>query len=245
VNESFANRHFKGRSPIGERLQFGNRSSKGYWYTIVGVVTEIRDRGVTQDLRPTVYRVHEQADQSGDQPSGIVVRTAVDPASIVPSLRQAIWSLDRNQPIARVQTVEDIVTRQLSVPSQNTVLLGAFAFLALLLASIGLYGVLSYAVTQRTNEIGLRMALGARSRDILITFTGRGLRFTVAGLAIGGAMALVAARAMRTLFYDFQPDYVWAIAMASVALLAVAGVASLVPARRASRINPMSALQRE
>jgi putative ABC transport system permease protein len=245
VNESFANRHFKGRSPLGERLQFGNRGPKGYWYTIVGVVTEIRDRGVTQELRPTVYRVHEQADQSGDQPSGIVVRTAVDPASLVPAIRNAIWSLDRNQPVARVQTMEDIVARQLSVPSQNTVLLGAFAFLALLLASIGLYGVLSYAVTQRTNEIGLRMALGARSRDILIAFTGRGLTFTLAGLAIGAAMALVAARAMRTLFYDFQPDYGSAIGLASLSLLAVAGVASLVPARRASRVSPMSALQRE
>ena len=243
VNESFANRHFPGRSPLGERFQFGNRGPKGYWYTIVGVVTEIRDRGVTQELRPTVYRVHEQADQSGDQPSGVVVRTAVDPASIVPAVRRAIWSIDKNQPVARVQTIEEIVARQLSVPSQNTVLLGAFALLALLLASIGLYGVLSYAVTQRTNEIGLRMALGARSRDILLSFTGRGLAYTLAGLAIGVAMALIAARAMRTLFYDFQPDYVSAIAVASLALLAVAGVASLVPARRAARIDPMTALR--
>jgi predicted permease len=245
VNESFANRHFKGRSPLGQRFQFGNRSPKGHWYTIVGVVTEIRDRGVTQELRPTVYRVHEQADQSGDQPSGIVVRTAVDPASIVPAVRRAIWSLDPNQPVARVQTIDDIVSRQLSVPSQNTVLLGAFALLALLLASIGVYGVLSYAVTQRTREIGLRMALGARSRDILVSLTGRGLTLTLAGLAIGAAMALIAARAMRTLFYDFQPDYLAAIALASLVLLVVAGTASLVPARRASRINPMTALQRE
>ena len=245
VNESFADRHFPGRSPLGARFQFGNRGPKGRWYTIVGVVKEIRDRGVTEGLRPTVYRVHEQADQSADQPSGIVVRTAVEPASIVPAIRQAIWSVDKNQPVARVQTIEEIVTRQLSVPSQNTILLGAFALLALLLASIGLYGVLSYTVAQRTNEIGVRMALGARSRDILLSFGARGLRLALAGLAIGIGLAALAARAMRTLFYDFEPDYLAAIGVASLALLAVAVLASSVPARRASRIDPMAALQQE
>jgi putative ABC transport system permease protein len=206
-------------------------------------VREIRDRGVAEELQPTVYRVHEQADQSGDRPSGIVVRTAVEPASIVGAIRQAIWSVDKNQPIARVQTIEDIVTRQLSVPSQNTVLLAAFAVLALVLASIGVYGVLAYAVTQRTNEIGVRMALGARSRDILLSFTRRGVILTLAGLATGVVLAIIIARAMRTLFYDFQPDYVSAVAAASLALLAVAALACFVPARRASRIDPVVALQ--
>lgn len=113
--------------------------------------------------------------------------------------------------MAQVQTVEEIVTRQLSVPSQNTVLFGAFALLALLLASIGLYGVLSYAVTQRTNEIGVPVALGARSRDILIFFSRRGLTLTLGGLAIGVLLSVMAPRAMRTLFYDFQPDYLSAV----------------------------------
>ena len=230
VNESFADRHFPGRSLLGARLQFGNLSPKGYWYTIVGVVKEIRDRGVAEQLQPTIYRVHEQADQS---------------TSIVSAVRQAIWSVDRNQPIARVQTIEDIVTRQLSVPSQNTVLLSAFALLSLLLASIGLYGVLSYAVTQRTNEIGVRLALGARSRDILLSFSRRGLTLTVAGLAIGLVLAAMTARVMRTLFFDFQPDYTAAVAVTSIALLAVGALACFVPARRASRISPMIALQQE
>jgi putative ABC transport system permease protein len=208
-------------------------------------VKEIRDRGVAEELRPTVYRVHEQADQSWDQPSGIVIRTAVEPTSIIAAVRRAIWSVDKNQPVARVQTIEDIVTRQLSVPSQNTTLLSAFALLALVLASLGLYGVLSYTVTQRTGEIGVRMALGATARDILLSFSRRGLALTLAGLAIGVVLTIVAARAITTLFYGFRPDFVAAVVVAAAVLLAVAALACLLPARRASRINPVVALQHE
>ena len=245
VNESFADRHFPGRSPLGARFQFGEFGPKAYWYTVVGVVKEIRDRGVAEELRPTVYRVHEQADQSWDLPSGIVIRTTVEPASIVAAVRHAIWSVDKNQPVARVQTIEDIVSRQLSVPSQNTALLGAFALLALVLASLGLYGVLSYTVTQRTGEIGVRMALGATARDILLSFSRRGLALTVAGLTIGLVLTMMAARVITTLFYGFRPDYLMAMAAASVLLLGVAALACVVPARRASRIDPMIALQHE
>lgn len=245
VNESFADRNYPGRSALGARFKFGNQGPKGYWYTIAGVVKEIRERGVSEELRPAVYRVHEQSDQTGDQPSGFVVRTAVDPSSIMAAVRQAIWSVDRNQPVARVQTMEEIVDRQLAGPSQNTALLGAFALLALLLASIGLYGVLSYSVSQRTNEIGVRMALGATSREILMSFSRRGLGLTAAGLAAGLGLSAVAARLMKTLLYSFPPDYLSAVAAVSVILLAVAVVACLIPARRASRIDPVVALRHE
>ena len=245
VNESFVKRNFPGRSPLGSRFKFGATGERGYWYTIVGVVKEIRDRGVAEELRPAVYRVHEQADQSGDQPSGIVVRTSVEPASIIPAVRKAIWSVDKNQPVARVQTIEEIVARQLSAPSQNSALLSAFALLALLLASLGLYGVLSYAVTQRTNEIGVRMALGATSSDILLSFGKRGLKLTLAGLAIGLVLAVIAARFMTTLLYGFRPDYIPAVAVVSLILLAVAALACFVPARRAAKVDPMVALRSE
>ena len=245
VNESFANRNYPGRSPLGARFQFGPWGDKAYWYTIVGVVKEIRDRGVAEELKPTIYRLHEQADQSVDQPSGIVVRTSVEPASIVAAVRQAIWSVDKNQPVARVQTIEEIVARQLSVPSQNTALLSAFALLALLLASLGLYGALSYAVTQRANEIGVRMALGATSSDILLSFGRRGLALTTAGLGIGLALSAIAARFMTTLLYGFQPNYPPTVAVVSLILLAVAALACFIPARRAANVDPLVVLRNE
>jgi len=174
-----------------------------------------------------------------------VVRTAVDPESIVSAVRQAIWSIDRDQPVARVRTLDEIIDRQLSTPSQSTTLLNAFALLALLLASLGIYGVLSYAVTQRTNEIGVRIALGATSRDILLSFSKRGVVFTLTGLGLGLALSSVAARSMTALLYGFEPNYLPTAAAVSVVLLAVASIASLVPARRASRVDPVMALRND
>lgn len=248
VNETFADRDFPGRSPLGARLKFGQLTEKGYWYTIVGVVKEIHDVGVTGELKPTIYLLHEQTDQwntAGAQPSGIVVRTAVDPASIVPTVRRAIWSVDRNQPIWRVRTLNEIVDRQLSTPTQSTILLSAFALLALLLASLGLYGVLSYAIAQRTNEIGVRMALGATSGQILLLFAKCGFGLTLAGLIIGLGLAAIGSRLMTTLLYGFRPDYVPAVIAVCLILLSVAALACFVPARRASRVDPVIALRNE
>ena len=245
VNEPFAARHFQGRSPLGQRFKFGNTGDQGYWYTIVGVVKSIRETGVLDEMKPAVYRLHEHCDQIGSMLNGIVVRTAGEPASIATSVRQAIWSVDRNQPIARIQTMEAIVERQLSTPSQSTALLSAFALLALVLAALGIYGVLSYAVAQRTNEIGVRMALGATSSQIMRSFGGRGLGVTLTGLAIGVVLAAIASRLMSTLLYGFRPDYVTTVAVVSVILVGVAALACVVPARRAARIDPMIALRQE
>ena len=245
VNESFANRNFPGRSAIGARFKHGNLGDKGYWYTIVGVVKEIREVGMAEDLRPAVYRLHEHADQVGASPNGIVVRTSVEPATIVAAVRQAIWSIDRNMPVAHVRTVEDIVDSQLSPATQGAALLSAFAVLALLLASLGLYGVLSYAVAQRQKEIGVRMALGATPGDILFSIGRRGLTLTLIGLALGLALTPVAARLMAALLYGVQPRYAMSAAGVSLILLIVAALACLVPALRAARVDPVGALRAE
>jgi putative ABC transport system permease protein len=246
VNETFANRNFAGRSAIGAQFKFGNTGDKGYWYRIVGVVKEIHEVGMEEATRPAVYLLHEQGNnQLMIPPGGIAVRTAVEPASIVSAIRQAMWSIDKNQPMWRVQTLEDIFARQLTTPTQSTALMGAFALLALLLASVGLYGVLSYAVTQRTSEIGVRMALGATSREILLTFGKRGLVLTVAGLAIGLGLSTVASRFLSALLYGFRPDLIPTITVVSLVLLGVAALACLAPARRASRVDPVVALRSE
>jgi putative ABC transport system permease protein len=242
VNEPFANRHFAGQSPLGRRFSFGGN---GHWYTIVGVVKQIRESGVLDEAKPAIYRVLEQCDQMNDLAGGIVVRTAVEPASIISAVRNGIWSLDRNQPLARIRTMEEIVDRQLSTPSQSTTLLGAFALLALVLASLGIYGVLSYAVTQRTKEIGVRMALGATSGEILRSFGKRGLALTLAGLVVGLALASIAEHSMTALLYGFRPPYVPTATVVSIILVAVSALACFIPARRASRVDPVVALRNE
>lgn len=245
VNEAFANRHFGNASPLGKRFKFGNLGNKGYWYTIVGVVKQIRESSVLEENRPSVYRTHEQCDQIGDLAGGIVIRTAANPASIVPAVREAIWSLDKNQPLAKIRMMEEIVERELSTSTQSTALLSAFALLALLLASLGIYGVLSYAVAQRTNEIGVRMALGASSSGVMWSIGARGLALTLAGLAIGLVLAVFASRLMTTLLYGVTPNYIPIAAAVSLVLMGIATLATFVPARRASRIDPMIALRQE
>ena len=200
VNETFANRNFPGRSALGARFKFGQLNEKGYWYTIVGVVKEIREVGMAEELRPAVYRLHEQTDQVR-QPAERD-RGSHSGRAGVDCLRRSVRRSGRStrtSPSGVFETLEEIVDRQLSTPTQSTALMSAFALLALLLASLGLYGVLSYAVTQRTNEIGVRMALGATSGEILLSFGKRGLALTLAGLAIGLALAAIAARLMTQL----------------------------------------------
>jgi predicted permease len=246
INEPLASREFPGRSPLGQRLKFGELGENGYWYTVVGVVKAIREGGVLSEAKPAIYRVFEQCDQVNERLSvGIVVRTALEPTSMISSIRQAIWSVDKNQPVARIQTMEEIVDRQLSTSSQSSALLSAFALLALLLASLGIYGVLSYAVTQRTEEIGVRMALGETSRGIMLSFGKRCLALTLTGLAVGVVVAAIASRLLTTLLYGFRPDYIPTVAVVALILMGVAGLACFVPARRASRIDPMMALRQE
>ena len=245
VNETFAARQFPGRSAIGARLQMGSWGPNFYWYRIVGVVKEVRERGISADLKPAVYLSHSQSDQAWPVPLGLMVRSAIDPAPLASAVRQAIWSIDRDQPVARVRTMEDIIGAELDAPRQDSALLGSFAGLALLLACVGLYGVLSYAVTQRTTEIGVRMALGATPPAILSMVAKRGLALTAGGLAIGLALSLAAGKLMSKLLYGIQPNDPRTMFAVGAVLLAVALCACVIPARRAARIDPMVALREE
>jgi len=245
INETFADRHFPGQSALGARFQISNINDNAYWYTIVGVVKEVRDRPIIWDLKPAVYLVNEQADQAWPQPYGLMIRTSVDPLSVVSAVRQAVWSVDSTQPLSRIQTFDNIVDTQLAEPSQDSALLGAFAALALTLACVGLYGVLSYAVTQRTNEIGIRMALGATSGNILAAFSRQGLALTMGGLVAGLLLSVAASRLLSSLLYGFTPDYGRIVATVSMILLSVAALACFVPARRASHVDPIIALRYE
>ena len=175
----------------------------------------------------------------------MVIRTSVAPESIVPAVRRAIWSLDKNQPIARIRTLDDLVATHLSEPLQDSALLAAFAAMALALACVGLYGVLSYAVTQRTAEIEVRMALGATSGRMLRSCLRRGFVLTIGGLSGGWLLAIAATRLMTALLYGFQPDYALAVAAVAGILLIVSAIASFVPVLRASRIDPIVALRHE
>ena len=245
VNETFAKRHFPGRSAIGTRFKYGQLNDKGYWYTIVGVVKEVRETAMAEDPRPAIYRLLDQTEQVSSQPSSIAVRTSVDSASIVPSIRQAVWSVDPNQPVWQFETLEQVVDREFSTARQSSSLMTAFALLALLLASLGLYGVLSYAVAERQGEIGVRMALGATSGAIVRSFLSRGFALTVTGLAGGSLLAALATPLMTPLLYGWRPDYLPLVASTVCVLLAVAALACFLPARRASRIDPVIALRNE
>ena len=243
VNETLARTFFPGRSALGEQLRFG--SSSAPLFTIVGVVADVRERGYRQVSKPGVYLSFAQTPTTWALPENLLVRTAGRPEELAESVRRVIASVDPDQPIAAVRTMDDIVDLDVADRHQQMVLLGAFAALALLLASIGLYGVLSYAVAQRSREFGLRIALGATASSVVRMVVARGLALTAAGLSIGLALAWAATRAMQNLLYGVSAADPATFA-AVVALLATIAIgACYLPARRAGRVDPINALREE
>ena len=243
INETFAKRFWRNESALGHRLNMGERTP--VWRTIIGVVQDVRERGYELEMKPGVYIPYPQILDTWAQPENIMVRTKTDPSAIAASVRRVIASVDPEQPVAAVRTMDEVLDRDVEDRTQQMTLLSAFASLALLLASIGLYGVLSYAVTQRSREIGLRMALGASARTIVGMVVTRGLALTAAGLAIGLVLASAATRAMRTMLYGvdaFDPSTFAAVA---ALLCAIAALACWIPARRASRVDPIVVLREE
>jgi putative ABC transport system permease protein len=246
VNASFARQFFGAEPPLGKRMQIGATPENDVpWLEIVGVVGDMR-RGLATEPQAEMYLPYKQAD--GVLPVfslSIVLRTAVDPAAEASALRVALGSIDKNQPLVKVRTMEDNMTTSAAQPRFRTWLLGLFALLALLLSSIGIYGVMSYSVTQRVHEIGIRIALGAQPAQVFRLVTGEGLRLALMGVGIGLAASLALTRVLRTFLYEVSPLDPITYGTVAVILIGVGLLASYLPARRATRVDPLIALRYE
>ena len=240
VSEYFARTSWGARSPVGERIRLGGGTTP---YTIIGVVKDIRERGVDVPMKAATYVLIEQANANAG--AFLAVRTESDPLSFVRPVATAVWSVDRYQPVSAVRSMDEIVDGALDNRNLNMTLLSVFAGLALVLASLGIYGVLSYVVTERTREIGMRMALGASAVGVAASFVRQGLVLTAIGIAAGFAVALTGARAMETMLYGVAPTDPRIYLGCLMLLGCVAAVACYLPARRAARVDPIVALREE
>lgn len=240
INEVMAKKFWPGEDPIGKRINFGNIATTP-WVTIVGLVGNVRHLGLDIEPRPEVYRPYGNNPLTGPM---IVVHTAIDPGTVIPSIRAAIRGIESAMPI-EVNPVERLVELSTAPRRFSMLLLGIFAGVAMALAVVGIYGVISYSVTQRTHEIGLRMALGAQSAQVLKMIVGEGLALTATGIAIGVAGALAVTRVMTALLFEISATDAMTYATVSAVLLFVALVACYIPARRATQIEPNVALRYE
>jgi predicted permease len=241
INEFLAKRHWPGVDPVGKRLKL--TGSKEPWRTVVGVVKDIRERGLLLDMKPAVYVPVNQVDRPGAD--YLVARTSEDPASMVNALRGAVWAVDADRPVAFIRTMDQLMEENVADRERPMTLLGIFAGLALVLACIGVYGVLAYSVAQRTREIGVRMALGARPLDVTRMILGRGLKLSAIGLIAGAALAGVLGVLLRTLLFGVTPAAPLVYAGTAASLIIVAFTACIIPAQRAARVDPVVALRDE
>jgi predicted permease len=242
VNEFLAKRHWPGKSAVGKRIRFGDEKTE--WWTVVGVVRDIRERGYLYEMKPAVYVPVTQV-KKPDAFSMLVVRTSNDPASTIKMVESAIWSVDPEQPVSYVRTMDQLMETDVADRTRPMILLGVFAGLALVLACIGVYGVLAYAVAQRTREIGVRMALGAKPTDVTRMVLGSGMKLSAIGLLAGGTLAAGLAVLLRSLLFGVTLVAPGIYAGTAVALVTVALLACVIPARRAAGVDPAVALRNE
>lgn len=243
VNQSFARRYFGDVNAVGRRIKIGGAASNEPWGEIVGIVFDTRNRGLMAEPEPEIYDLMERTNFMNQL--FILVRTDGDPMASLAMVRRELKALDPELPVYYVRTLEQAIATSLLQQRLAVVLLSLFAGLALALAAIGVYGVLSYAVSTRTQEIGIRMALGAARPDVVRLVVGQALRLVGVGLVVGLALSIVLGRAMRTLLFGVSPTDPMTLVTVAVILTAVALLAGYLPARRASRVDPVRALRYE
>jgi putative ABC transport system permease protein len=245
INEHMAKYYWPGRSAIGKRFHFGGPqtdTTRAPWLTIVGVVADMRRTGVDMPVRDEMFVPLEQYPLNGNL---LLIKTARSPMSFVPAVRAAVRSIDANQPISNVRTMDDMLAGLVAQRRFSMTLVVAFAALALVLAAIGAYGVTSYLVSQRTKEIGVRLALGADPGRVTRLVVLDGMRVGVAGLVLGVIGALGVTRLASSLLYGVSPRDPATIVGVSLFLLVVVALANYLPARRASRVDPLVALRQD
>jgi putative ABC transport system permease protein len=244
ISETTARLFWRGEDPLGKRIKVGvGPNNDNQWLTVVGVVKDVRNNELGIEPKPQMYLPHAQNEFF--DPRALVVGTNVDPLSLAATVRRTVWEIDKDQPVSDISSMEQVVSESVARQRFSMLLLGIFAALALVLAAVGIYGVMSYAVAQRTHEIGIRMALGAQRSDVLKLAIGHGLRLVVTGVVIGLAAAFVLTRVMSSLLFGVSATDPITFLTISLVLVSVAVLASYVPALRAARVDPMFALRCE
>jgi putative ABC transport system permease protein len=241
VSEKTAQHFWPGQDPIGKRLKPGLGKSDSPWREVIGVVKDVRQNDLVAPPKMQMYFTYRQLKNLA--PNALVVRTSIEPISLGRSVRDAIWSVDKDQTVSDIDTMDHIVAEAVAQQRFSMLLLGLFATLALLLASVGIYGVMSYSVTQRTREIGIRIALGARRADVLQMTVKQGLRLVSAGMLLGLAAAFLLTRVLASLLFGISATDPVTFIGISLVLLAVAILASYLPALRATKVDPIIALR--
>jgi putative ABC transport system permease protein len=247
INQTLARRYWPDEDPVGKQIRMPDSPASADALTIVGVAGDVKEAldprsPLSLEPQPTLYRPYLQVPTPGMQ---LAVRTKPDPLSLAAALRAEIWALDRALSVTRLRTAHEALAESIARPRFNTVLLGCFAGVALLLAVVGVYGVMAYSVSQRVQEIGIRMALGAQRRDVFKLVLGQGLKLTVIGLGLGMAGAVALTRVIASQLYGVAATDSVTFAVTSLVLTAVALLACYIPARRATKVDPLVALRYE